>query len=190
MKGWTSTLCGETLFKNYGMYNKNDEFTGQNCIWIEEDTITFFSTIKEGPGSNCCQFHAKSMTLFLSNPAFFLLLCITTRKHTDKTPLSTNIKRTHSCQKKKKNTKGKTETQRKIETRNITQNQPSRPPISESISVLKFAICVDFTIMFWSFSHTANETMFYSISAETVSLISQESACLFLKTPKFSLFCT
>lgn len=92
--------------------------------------------------------------------------------------------------KKKKTTKGKTETQTKIETRNITQNQPSRPPISESISVLKFAICVDFTIMFWSFSHTANETMFYSISAETVSLISQESACLFLKTPKFSLFCT
>lgn len=51
LKGWMSTVSGERLFKNYEMYNKNDELTGQNCICIEEDMVTFFSTIKEGTGS-------------------------------------------------------------------------------------------------------------------------------------------
>lgn len=61
-----TTLCGEKLFKNYEICNKNYKLTGQNGICIEEDMVTFFSTIKEGTGSNCCQFNFKSMTLFLS----------------------------------------------------------------------------------------------------------------------------
>lgn len=65
-----SILCGETHFLNDGMYNKSYELTGQNCICIEEHTITFFSTIRKGPGSNCCQFNSKSITLFPSNPIF------------------------------------------------------------------------------------------------------------------------
>lgn len=130
-----STLCGETLLKNYRMYNKNDELTGQNCICFEEDMITFFSTIKEGPGSNCCQFNPKSMTLFLSNPAFFLLLYIKTCKDTDKTSLSTNIKRTHSPPKK---------TQR--EKRNINKNRnkkyhlkPTNPPTNFREKAFQFS---------------------------------------------------
>lgn len=83
------------------MYNKNYKLTGQNCLCIEEDMVTFFLTIKEGSGSNCCQLNSKSMILFFSTPALFLLLCIKTCKHTDKTSLSTNIKRTQSPSKKK-----------------------------------------------------------------------------------------
>lgn len=126
------------------MYNKNNELTGQNCICIEEDKVTFFSTIIKGPGSNCCQFNSKSMTLFLSNPALFLLLYVKTCKHTDKTSLSTNIKKNHSPLKKHKRKK---ETQTKIETSPET-SQPAHQFQRESISVLKFDICVGFTIMF------------------------------------------
>lgn len=136
-------MWGE-VFKNYKMYNKNNELTGQTCICIEEDTTTFFSTIIKGPDSNCCQFNSKSMTLFLSNPALFLLLHVKTCKCTDKTSLSTNIKRNLSPLKKHKRKK---ETQTKIEASPET-NQPAYQFQRESISVLKFDICVGSTIIF------------------------------------------
>lgn len=106
---------------------KNYKLTRQNCTCTEEEMVTFSSTIKEGTGSNCCQFNPKSMSLFLSTPALFLLLYVKRCKHTDKTslPLCLLTLKEPIPPPAKKNP------QAKIEIRYMTQKQPTHPPILE-----------------------------------------------------------
>lgn len=119
------------------MYNKNYKLTGQNCKCTEEEKETFFSAIKKGTGSNCCRVNSKSMALFLSTPAPFLLLYVKTCTRTDQTSLPLfplKLKEPsplHNQKKKKQTHKREKETHTKTETRNTTQKQPTHPPILE-----------------------------------------------------------